>query len=823
MYKRMALSATWLAILLATLLWVQDREPVLHAADQATIPPLRINEIRIDQPGTDDNEFFELAGDPNISLNDLTYLVIGEGSNENNGVIESVTALSGQALDAAGFFWAAEATFTTSTPSLVTPSLNFENSDNVTHLLVRNFTGALNADLDADEDGVIDAAPWSEVLDCLALIATPGQGNLTYCASSLGPDGSSPPGAAFRCDSGWQIADFANLAADTPGAANTCPSAGEFGVCGDPATFIHAIQGVTESTPLLGSIQVIEGVVAGDTQDGMGGFYLQEEAADQDADPLTSEGIFVFDSDGDPALQVGQIVRVQGEIGELTGTGSSLTQISKLQNTAVCAGTEVIVALPLTLPISPVAALEAYEGMLVTLPMTLTVTEHFNLGRFGEVALSAGGRLPNPTNVITPGAAANALAAENNRRRILLDDASSVQNPDPIRYPLPELTALNTLRVGDSLESLTGVLDERFGFYRVQPSGPLTFTQSNPRQAAPATVGGELQVASFNVLNYFLTLDNGQPRCGPAQDMDCRGANTPTEFERQRAKILQAITAIDPEIAGLLEMENTSGVEPLADLVGGLNQIAGSDVYTYVDTGPLGTDAIRVGMIYKPAAVTPLGDFAVLDSSVDANFIDTLNRPSLAQSFRAADGEVFTVVVNHLKSKGSSCRGDPDRDDGQGNCNGVRTAAATALVTWLAGDPTGSGDADTLIIGDLNSYAKEDPIRAIESGGYTNLIARFVPAAEAYSYIFNGESGYLDHALGSSPLTAQVTDVTIWHINADEPRVLDYNVEFKSTAQVAELFNADPYRSSDHDPVIVGLALGEAAHVLFLPSVMRGE
>ena len=86
------------------------------------------------------------------------------------------------------------------------------------------------------------------------------------------------------------------------------------------------------------------------------------------------------------------------------------------------------------------------------------------------------------------------------------------------------------------------------------------------------------------------------------------------------------------------------------------------------------------------------------------------------------------------------------------------------------------------------------------------MIAKLL-GAKAYSYVFDGQSGYLDHALASPSLVAQVTGVTEWHINADEPTVLDYNVEFKSAAQVAAYYEADPFRSSDHDPVLVGLSL----------------
>jgi hypothetical protein len=112
-----------------------------------------------------------------------------------------------------------------------------------------------------------------------------------------------------------------------------------------------------------------------------------------------------------------------------------------------------------------------------------------------------------------------------------------------------------------------------------------------------------------------------------------------------------------------------------------------------------------------------------------------------------------------------------------------------------------------LIIGDLNAYAMEDPVTAIKAGGYTDLIDTFIGSSEAYSYVFMGQSGYLDHALASSELVGQISGITDWHINADEPRVLDYNMEYKSAEQIISLYNADPYRASDHDPVIVGINL----------------
>jgi uncharacterized protein len=233
-----------------------------------------------------------------------------------------------------------------------------------------------------------------------------------------------------------------------------------------------------------------------------------------------------------------------------------------------------------------------------------------------------------------------------------------------------------------------------------------------------------------------------------------------------------------------------------------LNEATAPGTYAYIPTGPIGTDAIRVGIVYKPAAVTPAGTFAVLDSTVDPDFDDTKNRPALAQTFREiGTDDVLTIAVNHLKSKGSDCLpGDPDTGDGQGNCNLTRTRAATALVEWLDTDPTGSGSADNLIVGDLNSYAKEDPIRAIETAGYTNLVAEFV-GEDAYSYVFQGQSGTLDYALASPSLADRVRGADEYHINADEPVALDYNTEFNPPSA----YKPDGFRTADHDPVLAGI------------------
>ncbi len=397
--------------------------------------------------------------------------------------------------------------------------------------------------------------------------------------------------------------------------------------------------------------------------------------------------------------------------------------------------------------------------------------------------------------------------------------ASTTQNIDPTLYPQGGLSATNTLRVGDTLPSLTGVLEFRFGVYRVQPVSSIEFTHSNPRPLAPDPVGGDVQVAAFNVLNYFN--GNGTGLDGaPGGFPTARGANNLAEFNRQRDKIISAITGLDADVVGLMELENDdtdAEFGAIEDLVAGLNDATAPGTWAFIDTGIVGGDAIRVGLIYQPANVVPVGSHAIINSSVDPRFVDTLNRPSILQTFATASGTRFSVLVNHLKSKSAAplpttCPDpsfDPncDQGDGQGFWNVARTNAAEAIVDWLATDPTGSGDPDFIVIGDMNAYAKEDPITVFRNAGYVDTIDEHLEG-EGYSFVFNGQSGYLDHALASPSLAAQVNGVTEWHINADEPIALDYNLEFKSAEHRRPASTTrDAYRSSDHDPVLVGLEM----------------
>ena len=293
--------------------------------------------------------------------------------------------------------------------------------------------------------------------------------------------------------------------------------------------------------------------------------------------------------------------------------------------------------------------------------------------------------------------------------------------------------------------------------YRVRPIGALNggvinFQVVNTRPASPS-VTGRLRVTAANTLNYFNTFGDGACTLGVGGSAtDCRGADNQTEFDRQSPKTVASLVGGGADVIGLMEIENDGygGSSAIQDLVDRLNAATAAGTYAFINsdttagTNSLGTDAIKVALIYKPAKVTPVGTTAVLNTTAFVTGGDGAdrNRPALAQAFEEFEtGERFIVVVNHLKSKGSACD-TPDAGDGQGNCNVVRTNAANTLTAWLATDPTKTADPDIIILGDLNSYAKEDPITAIKNAGYTNLIEDRL-GADAYSYAFNGQCRFV--------------------------------------------------------------------------------
>jgi predicted extracellular nuclease len=651
-----------------------------------------------------------------------------------------------------------------------------------------------------------------KAVDDAAIEATPHQGVITHTVSSA--DSNYNDLSVRAVNVGIQDNDVAPL-----------------------VTRISQIQGSGSTfNPTYGGTQTIEGIVIrvflGSTK--LNGFYVQEEAADSDGIAATSEAIFVSDPAGLFTGSQGDKVRVTGSVGEyvssssnIVGTGSSsLTQLSALTSVVNLGAASLPAATSVILPIADASQLERYEGMLVEISAgsnPLVVTETFKLGRFGQVGLSAGDRLGQYTQFNAPSVSGYAnYLADLQDGYIILDDGSTSQNPNPVIHARggQPLSASNPLRGGDTITSITGVLDERFEGYRVQSGTAANFIASNPRSNTAPLVQGNLKIASFNLLNYFN--GNGSGAAGSAGGFPtARGANTLAEFERQRDKTIAAVLGLSADIIAYNELEN-DGYGPSSSaqqLVASLNAALGVNAYSFITPsagllqpdGRFGGDEISVGFLYRSDRVrqAPGSSVAALQSGSFDQGSNRIQRPALAVSFERLDAgvgssEQFTAVVNHFKSKGSSAggSGDADAGDGQGLSNGSRSRAAAELADWLATSPTGLNDPDVLILGDLNSYLKEDPITTLAARGYQSLYG-----PDSYSYQFNGQWGSLDHMLASASLAAQLGSARKWAINSDEAVVLDYNTEFKSASQINSFYNADPFRSSDHDPLLAGFLL----------------
>lgn len=625
----------------------------------------------------------------------------------------------------------------------------------------------------------------------------------TVAAGDTDPTDTFDPAAQWD---GYPVNTFDGLGSySSSGTGGTGGGTPPTAVCDvEDVTTVPQIQGSGDSSPLAGRTVTTRGVVT-ESAPGLSGFYLQDPTGD--GDPATSDGVFVHLPSGNPlssvAVSPGDVVALTAKPKEFSGQ----TELDGLTSLAVCGSAALPAPAQVALPVPSEQTLERYEGMQVRFPQTLTVEQTYFLGRYGQATLGLG-RTYQPTNLYPAGSPqAVALAQADARRLVVLDDVSSRQNPDPVPYL--DATGTGTLRSGDTVRDVAGALDEgpissssSVRGYRVQPVTEPTFTASNPRTSAPAPVGGVVKVASANVLNFFTTLGEDDPQA--------RGADTVVELERQRAKIVDELLGLDADVVGLMEIEN-NGPVAVGDLVDALNAASGAPgrwAYVADPATGVGDDAIKVAQIYRTDHVAPVGPSLSDTSSV-------WDRQPVAQTYRVlANDETFSVVVNHFKSKGScpsasgpDGTGNADSGDGQGCWNAKRVEQARTLLSFLDTVKQVSGDDDVLVIGDLNSYAQEDPVLALEQGGLQDQVKRFV-GDTAYSYVFDGLAGYLDHALASPSLAAQVSGVGEWHNNADEPSVLDYNTEFKSPAQVTGLYSPAPYRASDHDPVLVGLDLG---------------
>ncbi len=571
-------------------------------------------------------------------------------------------------------------------------------------------------------------------------------------------------------------------------------------------TPISVIQGEQQNSSFVNQKTWVKGIVTGDFRgdDNLGGYFVQ--SLKPDAKKTTSEGIFVKENNRQLPFKVGDVIITHGEVVEKFG----VTQLKNSQRTKVCERKQVLPeAVTIELPLEN-ADLEYLEGMRVTLGKPKYITNNRQYFTYGELTVSSS-LLMNPTSVVRPGVKAQKLVAANRLDQLIIDDGSTRKYPffdKPNGFIDSEINADNPIKIGQKLAT-TGVMYYAFGQYKLQPTEPIKISHSLPgSQTKPKDVRGDLTIATFNVENFFTSVDEGKENCGPLVNFFCRGADNKTEYQRQLAKLVHVINTADAAVMGLQELENNAQ-KSIRALVDALNKDAGREKWGYIDTGALGEDVIKVGLIYQVDLLKPQGQFALLNRASDPEFLEHRNRIIVAQTFTDTENNSFNVATVHFKSK--SCRDamdkNLDQNDGQGCYNPIRTQVAAQLSRWLAEDPTGQGAAATFIVGDFNSYQLEDPMVKLKQLGYKNLANTFL-APQNWTSSFRGTVGSLDYVLANAAGQTLVTGLTQWHINSVSMDEFGYNNEpfNKNIEKPKDFYQLDPYSSSDHDVVIAGIA-----------------
>ena len=596
---------------------------------------------------------------------------------------------------------------------------------------------------------------------------------------------------------------------------------------------IREIQGTGETTPYAGKQVTTSGVVtAVYVTGGLNGFYLQTAGTGGDLpeDHNASDGIFIYAPQAKDSVKIGDHVRVTGNASEYYGQTQITVQPANLS--VLDEPAEAVKPAAVAWPEDD-AEREALEGMLLQPTGEFTVTNNYDLNRYGEVGLATGDTpLRTPTDVAPVGTDEHqAVVADNAARGVILDDGSTWDYNRLDQYgsePLPYISQEQPVRIGSSVTFTQGaVLGYGHDAWRLQPVGqvtgaddtdiPVTFENDRPEFAAPAEVGGDYTIGTFNVLNYFTSLGEDESGCRPYTDREgnptttnycnVRGAYDQDSFAQQQEKIVTAINGMDTSVVALEEIENSAAFgqdrdAALAALVDALNAEAGAGTWAYVPSPsalPSEEDVIRTGFIYQPAQVEPIGESAILND--EENF-DNAREP-LVQEFRPVGGteaDDFVIAANHLKSKGSGSSATGDNvDSGQGAWNGDRTRQAEAMRVFTE-EYAKVADTDRIfLVGDFNSYTFEDPMLGLYEAGYVNV----APEGQ-YSYSFDGQSGSLDHVLASPAAAEAVTGSDIWEINANEQIGFEYS---RANYNVTDLYAPDQFRASDHNPAIVGLSL----------------
>ena len=781
------------------------------------------------------NDFIELYNPTSapISVDGMSVQYRSSGS---IAAATGVTALSGS-VPAGGHYLVQEAAGAGGTTALPTPdaSGSVAMSGSAFTVWLASGTTALApaADGTAVRDGIVDLV---------------GVNSNTFETAKAAGLSNTTSSSRIAADADNNAAEFVAGAPDPQSSGGTTEPPAE-----PTEATIAEVQGTGDTSPLVGETVVTEGVVtAAYPTGGYNGFYLETPGSPDT--PGASDAVFVYGSAATATVAIGDSVEVTGQVSEFNGT----TEISAAAADVVDLATPLGTVTPLDVPWSELdtaAEKEAHEGELVVPQGAFTVSDNYDTNFYASFTLASGDHpLVQPTDVVDAQdtAAVAAIQADNAARSITLDDGASINFNSSANKgtPLPWLSQDNPVRIGSAVTFHQPlVLEFRNSMWNLQPTSQVTgagtevATFANTRTAAPEAVGGDIRLATFNVLNYFpttgadyeaaglgtctyyndragnhITVNN----CGTNESPGPRGAADDTNLQRQQAKIVAAIDRLGASIVSLEEIENSVkfGLDrdyAVSTLVEALNADAGAGTWAYAPSPaaadlPTVTeqDVIRTAFIYKPADVTLVGPSRVLTGS--PAFADA--REPLAQGFKATgapDSDAFAVIVNHFKSKGSGV----NDGTGQGNANPDRVAQAEALSDFATDVASGLGTDAIFLTGDFNSYTQEDPLQILYGDGYDNLESTTDPEETTYS--FDGLAGSLDHVLASPAAAEMVTGVDIWNINADESIAFEYS---RYNYNATLFYAPGPYRASDHDPEVVGIdlpAIGPVASTVTAP------
>jgi len=561
---------------------------------------------------------------------------------------------------------------------------------------------------------------------------------------------------------------------------------------------IYAIQGTKDVSPMMGQQVTVEGIVTANFQNekSFAGFFIQESIVKSHNNG--SSGIFVYESRNQ--VTVGDLIRLIGKVSEHNG----VTQITNVQSIKILKNKQQLPkSISIDLPLKDLN-LEKLEGMRVSLSQPAFITDHYNYIRYGEFTVSSK-LLMNPTNRAKPGKKVNQIKQQNTNDRLLIDDGKFTQFSN-----YQQIDSKSPIYIGARVQ-VEGIMHFAFDQYRIELSQAPQFSQTPyPKQNKPKAIAGDVKIASFNLKNYFITLDSGKANCGPKKNFECRGADSNTELKRQQDKLVKAINTANADIFALQELENNK--DSLNSLVKALNQDRQKNPWHYIKTGVLGEDVIRVGLIYQKDKITPVGDYKVLNPNVMPDFEADKNRDVLLQTFKDLNNNKFNITVLHLKSKRctDATGTNKDQKDGQGCYNASRVKVAQQIKDWMQQDPTGQKALSSIILGDFNSYLKEEPITTFEKNNFSNLTNKFLPSIN-WTSIFRGEVGSIDHILANKTATKAAKGLTQWHINTIGFGWFDYNQEnlFRSKIKPKTYYDTSPFSSSDHDIVIAGFTFSD--------------